>query len=152
MGRQRVAGFIFLFIGILGFVDSLQFSWGSWAEPGPAPFPLAVSVLLSVAGIVKIAQDLKAGGRGERIEWHPMARGFLTPLKILGTTLVFILVLERLGYLVATLLFMLVLFLWVCRYRVWTALGLSAAIGVGSWYFFEKILKVQLPEGLLRYL
>jgi putative tricarboxylic transport membrane protein len=152
MGRQRVAGFIFLFIGILGFADSLRFSWGSWAEPGPAPFPLAVSLLLSIAGIAKIVQDLKVGGKRERIEWPAMARGFLTPLKILGATLAFILVLERLGYLIATLLFMFVLFLWVCRYRVWIAMGLSVAIGAGSWVFFEMILKVQLPEGLLRYL
>lgn len=152
MGRQGVAGFIFLFIGILGFVDSLQISWGTWAEPGPAPFPLVVSLLLSIAGIIKIIQDRQAGEGGERIEWRTMARGFLTPLKILGTTLVFILVLERLGYLVATLLFMFVLFLWVCRYRVLIAMGLSVAIGVGSWYFFETILKVQLPQGLLRYL
>jgi putative tricarboxylic transport membrane protein len=152
MGRQRVAGFIFLFIGILGFADSLQLSWGSWAEPGPAPFPLAVSLLLSVAGIVKIVQGHKTGEKGGRIEWSTMVRGFLTPLKILGTTLTFILVLEWLGYLIATLLFMFVLFLWVCRYRVWTAMGLSVAIGVGSWYFFQTILKVQLPEGVLRYL
>jgi len=152
MGRQRVAGFIFLVIGILGFTDSLRFSWGSWAEPGPAPFPLAVSLLLAVAGIVKIVQDLKAGKTRERIEWPAMARGFLTPLKILGATLGFILVLEKLGYLVATLLFLFVLFLWVCRYRAWVALGLSVAIGAGSWFFFETLLKVQLPEGLLRYL
>jgi putative tricarboxylic transport membrane protein len=152
MGRQRVAGFIFLIIGILGFSDSLRFSWGSWAEPGPAPFPLAVSLLLSITGIAKIVQDVKAGESGEWIQWPAMARGFVTPLKILGTTLVFILVLERLGYLVATLLFMFVLFVWVCRYRVWIAMGLSTAIGVGSWFFFETILKVQLPEGLLRYL
>jgi putative tricarboxylic transport membrane protein len=152
MGRQRVAGFIFLFIGILGFADSLQFSWGSWAEPGPAPFPLAVSLLLAIAGIVKIVQDLRAGESRVRIEWPVMVRGFLTPLKILGATLVFILVLEGLGYLVATLLFMFVLLVWVCRYRVWTAMGLSVAIGLGSWFFFETILKVQLPQGLLRYL
>ncbi len=152
MGRQRVAGFIFLFIGILGFADSLQLSWGSWAEPGPAPFPLAVSLLLSIAGIVKIVQVREAGKRGGRIEWRAMSLGFLTPLKILGTTLVFILVLERLGYLVATLLFLFVLFLWVCRYRIWIAMGLSVAIGAGSWYFFEMILKVQLPQGVLRYL
>jgi putative tricarboxylic transport membrane protein len=152
MGRQRVAGFIFLFIGVLGFADSLRLSWGSWAEPGPAPFPLAVSLLLAIAGLVKIFQNPEAGEKGRRIEWRAMVRGFSTPLKILGTTLVFILVLERLGYLVATLLFMLVLFLWVCRYRLWIAMGLSATVGVGSWYFFESILKVQLPEGLLRYL
>ncbi len=151
MGRQGVAGFIFLFIGILGFIDAIQFPWGTWAEPGPAPFPLAVSVLLSIAGIMKIIQKKEEKEESE-MEWRTMARDFLTPLKILGTTLVFILVLERLGYLLATPLFMFVLFLWVCRYRVRIAMGLSVAIGVGSWYFFEKILSVQLPQGLLPYL
>ena len=65
MGRQRVAGLIFLFIGILGFVDSLQISWGTWAEPGPGPFPLVVSLLLSIAGIMKIIQN-EAEKKGER--------------------------------------------------------------------------------------
>jgi putative tricarboxylic transport membrane protein len=151
VGRQRAAGFIFLFIGLLFFADSFRLSWGSWAEPGPAPFPLAVSLLLSIAGIIKILQRQDAGEKGGRIVWSTMARGFITPLKILGATLIFILTLERLGYLVATLLFMFVLFLWVGRYRVWIALGIAVAVGVGSWYFFEVILKVQLPEGLLRY-
>jgi hypothetical protein len=151
MGRQRAAGFIFLAIGILGFIDSVQLPWGTWAEPGPGPFPLAVSVLLCLTGIVKILQQ-KEKEEGGGMDWHKTARDFLTPLKILGITLVFVLVLERLGYLLATPLFMLVLFLWVCRYRLRTAIGLAIAIGVGSWYFFEKILSVQLPHGLLPYL
>lgn len=151
MGRQRAAGFIFLVIGILGFIDSVQLPWGTWAEPGPGPFPLTVSVLLCLAGIVKILQK-KEKEEGGEMDWHKTARDFLTPLKILGTTLVFVLVMERLGYLLATPLFMFVLFLWVCRYRLRTAIGLAIAIGVGSWYFFEKILSVQLPHGLLPYL
>jgi len=152
MGRQRVAGLIFLSIGILGFIDSIQLPWGTWAEPGPGLFPLAVSILLCLAGIVKVLQkkgrEEGSGGEG----WRKIVSGFLTPLKILGTTLAFIVVLERLGYLLATPLFMFVLFLWVCRYRLRIAMGLAIAMGVGSWYFFEKILAVQLPQGLLPYL
>lgn len=152
MGRQRVAGFIFLSIGILGFADSIQLPWGTWEEPGPGLFPLAVSILLCLAGIVKILQKKGRGEGEEKKSWREIAHSFLIPLKILSITFCFILVLERLGYLLAAPLFLFVLFLWVSRYRLRTALVLATFIGVGSWYFFGKILAVQLPLGFLRFL
>ncbi len=79
-------------------------------------------------------------------------REFLTPMKILGTTLLFILLFERLGYLLATPLFLLTLFLWVCRYRLRTAVALALGIGIGSWFFFHDLLEVNLPLGVLRFL
>jgi hypothetical protein len=151
MGRQRAAGLIFLSIGIYGLVFSVPLPWGTWEEPGPGLFPLAVTILLCLAGIMKIFQD-KGKEEGGRTDWREIARGFLTPMKILGITLVFILVLERLGYLLATPLFLFSLFLWVCRYRIRVALVLALVIGVGSWYFFDQILAVKLPRGILRFL
>jgi putative tricarboxylic transport membrane protein len=150
MGRQQVAGLIFLSIGIYGLVFSVPLPWGTWEEPGPGLFPLAVAILLCLAGIVKIFQD-KGKEEGGRTDWRELARGFLTPMKILGITLVFILALERLGYLLATPLFMFILLQWVCRYRILVALILALVIGVGSWYFFDKLLAVQLPQGILRF-
>jgi putative tricarboxylic transport membrane protein len=151
MGRQRVAGLIFLSIGIYGVVFSVPLPWGTWEEPGPGLFPLSVAILLCLAGISKIFQD-KGKEEGGGTDWRETARGFLTPMKILGITLAFILVLERLGYLLATSLFLFILFLWVCRYRIRVALVLALAIGVGSWVFFGNILAVKLPQGILRFL
>jgi putative tricarboxylic transport membrane protein len=151
MGRQQAAGLIFLSIGTYGLVFSVPLPWGTWEEPGPGLFPLAVAILLCLAGIMKIFQG-KGKEEGGGTDWREMARGFLTPMKILGITLAFILILERLGYLLATPLFMFTLFLWVCRYRIRVALALALVIGVGSWYFFDQILAVQLPQGIMRFL
>ncbi len=149
MNKERAASLIFLFTGIYGFILSVQLPWGTWAEPGPAIFPLGISVLLILAGILTFIFG-KPKGR-ERIDWAAIARQLLTPGKIVGLTAAFILVLDRLGYLLASSLFIFLLTFLVSRYRVWIAMGLAMTIGVGSWYFFEKILAVQLPGGLLAF-
>jgi putative tricarboxylic transport membrane protein len=151
MGRQQMAGLIFLSIGIYGLVFSIPLPWGTWEEPGPGLFPLTVAILLCLAGVMKIVQN-KGNEEGGGTDWREIARGFLTPMKILGVTLLFILILERLGYLLAAPLFLFILLWWVCRYRIRVALVLALVIGVGSWYFFGKILEVNLPQGILRFL
>jgi hypothetical protein len=79
-------------------------------------------------------------------------RGFLrksrTPLQIVVLTSAFILLLSPLGYLATSTLYLLLLFLWVSRYKLWAAAGLAIVLGVGSWYFFGKLLAVQLPKGI----
>ena len=82
------------------------------------------------------------------MDWWGIARKLVTPLKIIGVTASFILTLDGLGYLVASSLYLFVLFLWVSRYRIWVTMGLAIILGAGSWYLFEKILAVQLPKGL----
>jgi hypothetical protein len=75
-------------------------------------------------------------------------RKLLTPLQIVVLTAGFIFLLSRLGYLVASTLYLFLIFLWVSRYKLWAAVGLAIVIGGGSWYFFGKLLAVQLPKGL----
>jgi cell shape-determining protein MreD len=90
-------------------------------------------------------------GRGKekaRIDWHGFVGRLVAPLKIVITTAAFILSLDRLGYLATSTFYMFILLFWVSRYRVWVAMGLAIILGVGSWYFFAKILEVQLPRGL----
>ena len=151
MGRQRIAGLIFLTIGIYGLVFSIPLPWGTWEEPGPGVFPLVIASLLCLAGIAKILQKQEKEAQAEKTVMRGALGGFITPLKILGVTLAFILLLDRLGYLLATPLFLFVMFQWISRYRIWASLGLALAIGVGSWYFFDRILAVQLPPGILRF-
>ena len=85
--------------------------------------------------------------REERINWSELAQKEATALKIIGTTAAFILIFEYLGYVLTSALYLFVLFFWVSRYKVWVAMGLAIGAGVGSWYFFEKILSVQFPQG-----
>jgi hypothetical protein len=57
----------------------------------------------------------------------------------------FILALERAGYVASTLVYLFILFFGIGRYKLPLAAGMAAVFGLGSWYFFVKVLGVQLP-------
>ena len=85
----------------------------------------------------------------ETVRLGGFPRKFITPVQIVALTAAFILTFDSLGYLLASTLYLFVLFIWVSRYRFWTALGLAIAFGAGSWLFFGKVLTTSLPQGFL---
>jgi putative tricarboxylic transport membrane protein len=147
MTKERGGGLIFLAVGIYGLVFSMGLPLGSWNEPGPGVFPLGLSILLCLSGVLWL---IRGGGKGGPAP-APAGGGirrYGTAFRIVGLTAAFILALEPLGYLLASILYLLVLFAWVSRYRPRTALLLAVTFGVGSWLFFQKLLTTQLPAGL----
>lgn len=148
MGKEGVAGFIFLCTGIYGLVFSFQLSMGKWNEPGPGVFPLCLSILLCISGVLRFVCRKRKGEEKSRTDWRGIAKKQVTPMRIVTVTAAFALSLDKLGYLVASILYMLALLLWVSRYKLWFAITLAIVLGIGSWYFFGKILTVQLPKGV----
>jgi uncharacterized protein YjeT (DUF2065 family) len=152
MNKERFANLIFLFAGIYGLIFGLHLPFGSLREPGPAMLPLALSLLLILSGIPCFLRGRRKGKEDEQERELPRGkslRKLITPLKIVGVTGGFILALEGLGYLLASLLYLFLLFFWISRYRIWAAIALCLVIGLGSWVFFGKVLAVPLPKGIL---
>jgi putative tricarboxylic transport membrane protein len=152
MTKDRAASVLFLLTGVYGLYFSVQLPMGRWNEPGPGVFPLTLSILLLISGVSWfIVGKRGAAGRNqaEKAGRRDIIKALSTPLKIVGITALLILVFNRVGYLVASSIYIFVLLFWVSRYRVIVSLLLALSIGIGSWYFFEKILAVQLPKGLL---
>ncbi len=148
MSKKRIASVIFFFVGIYGLVFGIHLPLGKWNEPGPAVFPISLSVLLILSGVLWFIYG-EGKEKKERIDWQELAPKLVVPLKILVVTAAFILTMESLGFLLGSLLYLFVLLLWVSRYKVWTSILIAIVIGGGSWYFFGKILAVQLPRGPL---
>jgi len=143
MRRELAAGLIFLLAGIYGLIFSRQLPLGRWNEPGPGVFPTVLALLLVLSGVLMMARGKrkKEEGGGKQNFLKPL----IAPGQIVMLTLAFILSLERVGYLGTAMGYLLLLFLWVCRYRWRPAVGMAAAFALGSWYLFVKILGVQLP-------
>lgn len=148
MTKERGASLIFIAIGIYGLIFTFQLPMGSMREPGPGILPLGLSILLLGSGILWLIFG-KISDRGKnRIDWSDLRLKLITPLKILGLTVAFALSLDRLGFLLTSFLYLFILFFWVSGFRIWTAVGIALLMGAGSWYFFGKLLAVQLPQGI----
>jgi len=146
MTKERGGSLIFLAAGVYGLVFSIQLPLGKWNQPGPAVFPLGLSILLCIFGI---SWFIRGKEKKEPIGLKGFLRKFTTPAQIVGLTAAFILTFEFLGYLLGSTIYLFVLFLWVSRYRWWSALALAVAFGAGSWIFFEKLLATPLLKGFL---
>jgi hypothetical protein len=149
MSKEGSGGLIFLAAGIYGLIFSIQLPLGKWNQPGPAVFPLGLSILLCIFGVSWFILGRGKGEKKEIVNLGGLVRKFITPLQIIGVTAAFILTLELFGYFLTSTLYLFVLFLWVSRYRLWTAFVLAVAFGAGSWLFFEKLLTTSLPKGFL---
>jgi putative tricarboxylic transport membrane protein len=148
MTKERGGSLIFLAAGLYGLIFSLGLPLGRWNEPGPGVFPLAISILLCISGILWFIRGGQRGGKNGIAVRQGLLQQFSTVIRIVGLTALFIGLLEPAGYLVTSILYLFALFFWVSRYRVWSAAALAITCGAGSWFFFEKLLTTPLPKGL----
>jgi len=143
--QDRVGGLVFLLTGFYGLIYSRGLPMGRWNEPGPGAFPFGLAVLLAFSGILIIARAKSKRKENQKGKEWEFLRNLITPLMIVLLTLGFILILERLGYVASVVAYLFILFLGVCRYKFPLAAGMAGGFGLGSWYFFVKVLGVQLP-------
>jgi putative tricarboxylic transport membrane protein len=141
---DRVAGAALVVIGLVAVWQSLQFPVGSLHRPGPAYVPALLSVLLILFGVAVAA----LGGSSKRLgqigweEWrHAVA--------IFATCAFAALTLERLGYRVTMSLAMAFLLVVLERKRLVSSVAVALAVGLGSFYLFDTVLRVPLPRGAL---
>jgi putative tricarboxylic transport membrane protein len=147
MKKESVGSLFFLIVGFSSFFLSLKYGIGSLSQPGSAMFPLVLSISLCIIGTLLFI----SGSQEKRIDWRVPLKQFGRPLKIFVLTVGFILAFERLGFLATSFLYLLGLFLWVCRFRVWVAVLWAVLLTSASFYFFAKLLSVLLPMGPLRF-
>ena len=150
MRGEILGGFFFLLLAVLAVEEALKLPTGGWKSPAPGFLPLLVALFLGILSAVLLLRGLIQSGReGIPISSFGAARGkkrvFLTSLALIA----FNGLLEKLGFLVATFLFMAFLLVWVSS-RPWkVALGTTLFFSLTLYVFFVVLLKVPLPQGLL---
>jgi putative tricarboxylic transport membrane protein len=142
--RDVVASVVFLALGVGVCIQAARLGFGSVLMPEPGFFPWIGGVTLVVLSTCLFVRSLgsRAAAAAADGDWTP-------PALLLAVLVVYVPLLEPLGYPVATT-GLCVVALRILKTRRWSVtLGVSAALAVGTFYLFNRMLGVELPVGAL---
>ncbi len=149
MGADRVSSLFWLVFGLLCMYGSVLLGLGTLREPGTGFFPLLAGGFFTLLALVVFVRSLIPGrGFQPRIPslwketiWHrPLAVGVL----MAG----YILALERIGFLLTSLIVLLIMLKGVEKFPWWKTLLISIVSSGSTYLLFHVILKATLPTGI----
>jgi putative tricarboxylic transport membrane protein len=149
----RIVAVVLLAVGVAALLGTFAISerTGGLSVSGPRFVPLLVSIALiglSIAFIVRttIAPDEELARLAAAEE---AATFWPTPLIVFGMLVVYVALLEPLGYIVATVLFVPAAAKVLGSESPIRDVIVAAVLGFGLYYAFTQYLGVSLPSGLL---
>jgi hypothetical protein len=117
--------------------------------PGPRGFPLLLGVVLAFLGaLMALAPQTANRELGSPIPDPGSRRGDIA-IGIFALLILYAYLLERAGFLAATLIIIALTMVAVLRIRQRTFIvGFAAAVSVGCWVVFDLLLGIPLPRGI----
>jgi putative tricarboxylic transport membrane protein len=118
---------------------------GGFKGPGPGFYPLLVALILILLSILlMISSWFEKPRTAEKKEGMDIKKVYY----ILGALLIYAVSFQRLGFLLSTFLFFLLLKPVVEKKWSFVIIG-SFLVTLASYFFFQILLKCTLPEGIL---
>ena len=143
MSKDLSSALFWLAIAAFAVVEGFALKLGNLNRPGPGFFPFWGGVMLGLLSLIRLFNSLK--------DSHTVSLTGLKSSKLLlvtGALIAYLLLLEMLGFMTVTFLFLLLLFR--IEYKGWLFNSVLALAGAFSAYaLFQLWLKTQLPRGPL---
>jgi putative tricarboxylic transport membrane protein len=146
---QRILGFIWLFLGLVICFMSNNLNLGNASSPGSGFFPFLTGCLLILLSLIYLVKSFffpeirKEGEKfWDRIKWNKQ-------VLVIASLIAYVLLLQVLGYLVTTFLFIVFLIRLIEPLRWRTTLIVAAATVVMTYLIFDYWLMCQFPKGIL---
>jgi putative tricarboxylic transport membrane protein len=139
--RELKSGLFFFGLSVFTLWESLRAGLGTLREPGSGFLSFCAGVALSALSVVLICR-----GWSNREKLDPHSRRVLLAMV---TLFVYSLVLEILGFLIATFLLVAILLQIGASRRWWIQLGMSAVMTFLVYLVFGIWLHVYFPKGFL---
>jgi putative tricarboxylic transport membrane protein len=147
---DTVVGAGFVAAGALVITATLNFPTLDAGHPGPSLFPRILGTLMILFGGLVSAQGLRSQDATDDVAWRHLHRnaGFVNALVVLVSVLGYILLVERLGFLIVGCVVMFAI-MWRIQVPVLRAFVISVAFTNVVYLLFAKIMRVPLSLGLL---
>jgi len=140
------AAILLALAGVL-LVSAIDLGIG-WGVSGPASgfFPFWLALLVGVAALVNIVQALRTSGMTQPFVSRS---AFGAVLKVGGSALLYVLLIEFLGLYGAAALFLAGFMRWLGGHRWGACLAVGLGIPAGIFILFERWFLIPLPKGVL---
>ncbi|WP_274309666.1 tripartite tricarboxylate transporter TctB family protein [Solibacillus daqui] len=145
---DQIASVVFLAIGILVTVESQKISSSAYGSTiGPNTFPMGLGILLIVLSVLLFIETIqnkktyKIVGEHEDIKSPNYKRFIIIFLSALG----YVLLLDVLGYLITTFVFLVIGFQTLERGKILTSIIIAAVFSSVIYFGFVNVLGGSLP-------
>lgn len=145
---DQISSLVWLAMGVYICVESLRLPLGAWQDPGPGFLPLGSGIFLCIFACLAFSQAWMRDEDKLHGSWYSRERWKKLVL-ILATLFGYALILNYLGFIASTFIFLLILFRFVEPQKWIVAIGGSALASIACYMVFELWLKTQLPRGIL---
>lgn len=142
--------------GAIGILIGLYVIWeGSKMPPdlimkvGPSYFPNILAGLLIFFSACLIVFALLGKSKGSVEPLRLSDKGAQRGLATLAATIVFCVVVEPLGFLPTSVIFLILMMLLMGNRKPWQILIAPPLVTLAIWLIFEKLLKLSMPAGIL---
>ncbi|MFD0677694.1 MULTISPECIES: tripartite tricarboxylate transporter TctB family protein [unclassified Paenibacillus] len=139
---DRYASIAFLIIGAFFVVDSRNISQSAYGSSvGSDIFPLGLGLILILLSIRLFYENLRVkSDKAEAAKLDYKRFGIIFAAMVL-----YVFLLEKIGYVIATFLFLLIGFQTLERKKMLFSIIISAVISVGVYYVYVTVLQGTLP-------
>lgn len=143
----KYPGIFFLLLSIYVCRVSLKLGLGTLHKPGPGFISFWSGIILGILTIMMLIQNIwldkadSAEEKKEKTQWRAV---FLS----LGALFVSILIIEPLGFIISTILFVGFLFKCIEKKGWFATILASLLMTLASYYIFKVLLQAELPKGI----
>ena len=145
---DRVTAALLLVFSVAFAAGALkQYQWWGSGGPGPAFMPFWLGLVMFCLAFGMLVRSIRQRDPGE--SWFPRGEGLRDILVVLGVTTLFVALLNVLGMVIGSAIYLAVLVAYLGRHRWWVTIGVALAAAFFNWLVFVHWLHVPFPEGML---
>lgn len=142
---EKVFSIFLLLVSLIGYYLARGFESGFMIDNGLGAgfFPKLVCLILGVLSVLMFIKSF----RDKNI--YKFSKDNKNTFIIIGLCVVYLFLMEKIGYLLATIIFSISVIMTLDRKNIIMSILFSIIFPIGIYYLFSKVFNVSLPTGIL---